>query len=343
MSDHEITSRSLTKLTDQQRRAVDERRASIVLASGAGCGKTSVLTERYLSHLQRENAAVSEIVAITFTDRAAREMRGRIRKEITRRLRETTSEAEADTWAAHLRALETAPISTIHAFCASILRQHAIEAGLDPRFEVLEEVLSINLETEALQSCLQRLLTAQTDAGEDLRQLVLLYGWRVVVDAVESLMPAWDGALWESWLAQPVEQVVAAWRREAGEELLPNFLKYVQESQPKIVRCLSLLRRFPPRPGKMADRVQSLFEQLPRLGQASDLAAAIEEIRKTAQGRQDRRPRHGRTNQYTKEIRDAAGKEFREFHLGPRHRPGPGRRKGGRERAGRSAISVRGQ
>src|ERR1700733_13531428 len=205
-------------LTAQQRRAVVTRQASVVLASGAGCGKTSVLTERYLSHLRDDGAEVGEIVAITFTDRAAREMRGRIRQAITNHLRAAATDEEAKTWARHLRALETAPISTIHAFCGALLRQHALEAGLDPRFDVLEEVLSVNLETEALQSCLQRLLTAQTEAGEDLRQLVLLFGWRVVVEAIEQLLPAWDGPRWEQWTATPVEQVVEAWRREATGE-----------------------------------------------------------------------------------------------------------------------------
>ena len=164
-------------LTDEQRQAVVTRHTSVVLSSGAGCGKTHVLTERYLSHLRDDGAEVGQVVAITFTDRAARQMRGRIRDKVEALLRAADG-PDADAWARHLRNLETAPISTIHAFCAALLRQNAVEAGVDPRFDVLEEVLSVNLEGDALNSCLQRLLTAQTEAGEDLRQLVLLYGWR---------------------------------------------------------------------------------------------------------------------------------------------------------------------
>jgi ATP-dependent helicase/nuclease subunit A len=270
-------------LTAQQRRAVVTRQASVVLASGAGCGKTHVLTERYLSHLRDDGAEVGEIVAITFTDRAAREMRGRIRRAITDHLVQAPGEEEADRWARHLRALETAPVSTIHAFCTALLRQHALEAGLDPRFDVLEEVLSLNLESEAIQSGLQRLLTEQTEAGEDLRQLVLLYGWRVVVEAVEHLLPAWDGTLWERWLARPAEDVAEQWRREAKEEMLPRYLDFALGGAPKIVRCLSLLRRHPPLPGEMAERVRFIEDQLPRLGEAPDLAAAVEELKKAAQ------------------------------------------------------------
>src|SRR3954454_17701143 len=99
-------------LTEQQCRAIFTRDLSVLLSSGAGCGKTHVLTERYLAHL-REGAEVGQIVAITFTERAARQMRGRIRQAVVQHLR-TAPEDEADTWARHLRNLETAPISTIH-------------------------------------------------------------------------------------------------------------------------------------------------------------------------------------------------------------------------------------
>jgi ATP-dependent helicase/nuclease subunit A len=189
------------RLTDQQRRAVATRRVSVVLSSGAGCGKTTVLTERYLSHLRDDGAEVGQVVAITFTDRAARQMRKRIRTEVEKQLDGAkTDDAATDTWTRHLRSLETAPISTIHAFCGALLRQHAVEAGIDPRFDVLEEVLSVNLEGEALNSCLQRLLTAQTEPGEDLRQLVLLYGWRPVVEATRHLLRSRDETRWQCWL-----------------------------------------------------------------------------------------------------------------------------------------------
>src|SRR3954454_22568503 len=106
-------------LTEQQCRAIFTRDLSVVLSSGAGCGKTHVLTERYLSHL-REGAEVGQVVAITFTDRAARQMRGRIRGAVGAHVRAAPTDAEAETWARHLRALETAPISTIHAFAATL-------------------------------------------------------------------------------------------------------------------------------------------------------------------------------------------------------------------------------
>src|SRR5438270_9253570 len=101
-------------LTPQQDAAVTRRHVSVVLSSGAGCGKTHVLTQRYLSHL-REGAEVGQVVAITFTDRAARQMRERIRQGLHAHLH-AAGEDEGERWAAHLRALETARICTIRAF-----------------------------------------------------------------------------------------------------------------------------------------------------------------------------------------------------------------------------------
>src|SRR3954467_8273949 len=93
-------------LTEQQHTAVFRREVSVVLSSGAGCGKTHVLTERYLSHLRDDRAEVAQVVAITFTDRAARQMRNRIRQAVTKSLKEARAGETALRWERHLRGLE---------------------------------------------------------------------------------------------------------------------------------------------------------------------------------------------------------------------------------------------
>ena len=277
-------------LTEQQQRAVCTRDVSVLLSSGAGCGKTHVLTERYLSHLSEDGADVGQVVAITFTERAARQMRGRIRQAVLGHLRGAATDEEAERWARHLRGLETAPISTIHSFCGTLLRQLAIEAGLDPRFDVLEEVLAVNIESEALSSCLQKLLTAQAATGEDLRRLVLLYGWRPVTEAVQQLLHSWDAPGWKRWLELPAAAVAADWQQQARTVLLPRYLHYVLAARPKIARCLPLLRRHPPLPGPMAENARVLLEELPRLPFAEDLPAAVERLAEAAKvGRQGAR------------------------------------------------------
>ncbi|MCI0465127.1 MAG: UvrD-helicase domain-containing protein [Gemmataceae bacterium] len=270
------------RLTEQQREAVLRREVSVLLSSGAGCGKTHVLTSRYLSHLERDGAEVSQIVAITFTERAARQMRDRIRKSIQHHLAGATTDEEARRWEGHLRGLETAQISTIHAFCGNLLRQHAVEAGLDPRFDVLEDYLAANLQREALIQCLQGLLTADTQPGDDLRELILLYGWRPVVEGVARLTAEEETVQRQAWAQRPAEEVAADWRTYARSVLLPRYVPYLSAASPKIARCLWLLRTTPCVGPKMAANVALVLERLPRLAQATDLTAAVSELTEAA-------------------------------------------------------------
>ena len=138
------TAMSERAYTSQQTAAITNRAVSIGLSAGAGCGKTFVLTERFLSYLapqanEAKGAAesLSQIVAITFTDRAAREMRDRIRSACLRRL-EACAESDVPHWLSILRSIDGARISTIHSFCAAFLRRHAVAAGVDPEFGLLE-------------------------------------------------------------------------------------------------------------------------------------------------------------------------------------------------------------
>lgn len=114
----------------------------IVVSAGAGSGKTAALVELYLRLLAGETSlprqlAVEEIVAITFTDKAALEMKERVRNGLAQRLAQGDSPA---LWKANLRALPTAPIATFHSFCARLLRENPAEAGIDPAFTLLDEL-----------------------------------------------------------------------------------------------------------------------------------------------------------------------------------------------------------
>src|SRR5689334_19881623 len=127
--------------TEAQRQAIETRRQRVIVSAGAGSGKTRVLVERFLRLLE-ENPSwrVSDIVAVTFTEKAAREMVSRIRREIRSRIEEAESAQARQRWRTHRNALDSARIGTIHSLCAAILRAHPAEAGIDPAFSVLEEL-----------------------------------------------------------------------------------------------------------------------------------------------------------------------------------------------------------
>ena len=137
------------KFTPDQKIAATRRSRAIAVTAGAGSGKTRVLVGRYL-HLLEQGYALRSLVAITFTDKAAREMRTRIRAEIQHRL----SEAPSEVWQRAFTELDAARIGTIHSLCAEVLRAHPAEAGLDPNFAVLEEGQSAAWQTQAIETAL---------------------------------------------------------------------------------------------------------------------------------------------------------------------------------------------
>src|SRR3954451_10611114 len=106
------------RLTAEQRRALKVTDCSVALGAGAGCGKTTVLTERFLGAIEGyRGRPLRELAALTFTDKAARELRQRIRERCRERLVGEAQPEEPARWRNVLRGLEAAPIGTFHDFC----------------------------------------------------------------------------------------------------------------------------------------------------------------------------------------------------------------------------------
>ncbi|MEJ7717449.1 MAG: UvrD-helicase domain-containing protein [Thermoleophilaceae bacterium] len=117
---------------------VDE---SLVVEAGAGTGKTTVLVERIVSVLASGRASIDEIAVITFTEKAAAELAVRVRQRLEEvRRAGDPSPAERERLDHAVANLYRARIETIHAFAAGLLRQRPVEAGLDPQFEVLDDL-----------------------------------------------------------------------------------------------------------------------------------------------------------------------------------------------------------
>ena len=147
---------SLIPLDSTQRDAVTRRAADIVVTAGAGSGKTRTLVARFLA-LAEEGAPLHSLIAITFTDKAAREMRLQIRERIEEWLAHASSpveDGEGQGWGSVFADLDTARIGTIHSLCATILRAHPAEAGVDPDFEVLDENASAEFRAQAVDATL---------------------------------------------------------------------------------------------------------------------------------------------------------------------------------------------
>lgn len=128
-------------LADQiyRQEAIQNVEESFCLEAAAGTGKTTLLVERILTLIQKKKAKLEEIVAITFTEKAAGELKMRLRERLEKALEQVVAE-EKDILGQALHDLEKANISTIHSFCANLLRERPVEAGVDPNFQALDEI-----------------------------------------------------------------------------------------------------------------------------------------------------------------------------------------------------------
>ena len=143
--------------TDEQAAAILDDGGDLLLSAAAGSGKTSVLVERFVRHVRDDGVSPGRILAITFTEKAAGELRQRIRERLLElELRDAAREAEG-AW-----------ISTVHGFCARLLRGHALTAGLDPGFAILDEPQARALRDEAWDRAFARWLDDRGDAALDL-------------------------------------------------------------------------------------------------------------------------------------------------------------------------------
>src|SRR6266403_2006737 len=158
------------------------------VTAGPGSGKTFVLVERYLEILRTKKVSVDNIVAITFTNRAANEMRQRVRRKIDALL-STTSGNERQTWLRHKRALEGAVITTIHGFCSRLLHEFPVEANIDPQFMLLDEHQAAML----LESVVEEALTDAIHHDEKIVQLAQGAGRAALANALVELHRKYRG------------------------------------------------------------------------------------------------------------------------------------------------------
>ncbi|MCO6449740.1 MAG: UvrD-helicase domain-containing protein [Caldilineales bacterium] len=141
---------SLLELSPEQEKVVLSASPALVVTAGAGSGKTRTLAGRYLWHVEQGHS-VRSLIAVTFTEKAAREMRNRIRDFIRRWREAVIGDDERVRWDRAFVELDAARIGTIHSLCAAILRAHPAEAAIDPLFEVLEENTALLMRAQAVE------------------------------------------------------------------------------------------------------------------------------------------------------------------------------------------------
>ncbi len=269
-------------LTSEQAAALAAHDRSVSLAAGAGCGKTFVLTERYLSYLDvrqlQPSAELSELVAITFTDAAAREMRDRIRRRCYERLQAADDVGERAAWQQLISTLDGARISTIHSFCAKLLRSHAAEAGLDPRFELLDPPTAELLRLQCLDDHLRQLLA---DSDERLIQLATHFGLRSLRDDIADLLGDDIAEFSARWRNATPEQLVANWRENYDTQIAPAAISIMHASEP-VQRLRELCETATVTKAKFKSQTAAILDLLAGFNTHDKPSAAVKRLRSLA-------------------------------------------------------------
>ena len=203
--------------TPEQRAAIEARARNVLLEAGAGSGKTGVMVERYCRLVVDEGVSPDAVLAFTFTDKAAAELRARVRAELSRRA--AGSDAKAVRAAAFLSTIGGAWITTIHGFCNRLLAAHPVAAGVDPGFRVLDQPEAERAAREAFDSALTEFLAGAEPAREETVAAYDLEGLRAVVVATHDELRSRgvaDPALPDPPASDPAE-ALAATIEAAGE------------------------------------------------------------------------------------------------------------------------------
>ena len=224
-------------LTEEQRKIVDDRGGELLVSAAAGSGKTRVLVERLLDRVTGEGLDITQFLVITYTKAAAAELRGRIAQELSQRLAQNPNDR-------HLRRQTTlvyqAQISTIHAFCAALLRESGHLLDLDPDFRLCDEGEGAVMTAQVLQDVLEEqyenlqegddfsLLVDTLAAGRDDSRLE-----QIVLDVFGRIQSHPDPAQWllEQKAVWALEDITDAGQTPWGDLLLEDAARQGWEAE----------------------------------------------------------------------------------------------------------------
>ena len=169
-------------LKDNEARSIIETdfKRSIAVNAGAGSGKTHEMVQRIINGIKNNIISMEKVAVITFTRKAAAEMRSRIIEELNKLIINTDDSISRDKYHEQLIIAVTAQISTIHSFCSGLLKEKPVEAGIDPAFEMIEGADSEFFE-KVFEEYIHTLFTERKESKMygAIESLILKYGFEL--------------------------------------------------------------------------------------------------------------------------------------------------------------------
>lgn len=261
-------------LSNQQKKALNIDR-SIALTANAGSGKTFILSKRFLETVVKKNISVNQIAAITFTEKAASELLGKISSDIDDYLNKNLPE--------HLRfqlqkfrdLILSAKISTIHSFCSEILKKYPIEAEVDTQFSIIEESEKKELINSAIDTVVTELLTDESAKdvlrvfGKDhlFKKLEKMINKRYLTNRVLNRLYSNDFDFYKNEIDR---LYVEYFTSSSANQRLKLFISYINQLLPylnddKSAELSSLLGKL--EKAVQERKIQQVFEHLSELNQ----------------------------------------------------------------------------
>lgn len=229
---------------DARRRIAEDLGTNLLVEAGAGAGKTTAMVGRMVALVRTGTAQVSEIAAVTFTRKAAAELRERFQTALERELREAAAASDDVTVErvdVALREIDRAFLGTIHAFCARLLRERPLDAGLDPAFRETLGAEELRLRREFWHTHLER-LAAEGDAD-----LAALGDVGLRPQQLESLFAELVGQPDVEYPADEAARPNASFMRRRIEAIMDGAVSHMPELEPaggwdKLQTALRMMR-----------------------------------------------------------------------------------------------------
>lgn len=236
-----------TKWTEEQKEAIFTKNCNLLVAAGAGAGKTAVLVERIIQRIidDKEDVDIDKLLVVTFTNAAAAEMRERIGDAISRQLE---SKPESKKLQRQLTLLNQSNIMTIHSFCLQVIKNNFHVIDLDPSFRVSDNTEAILLKQETIDELFEE--KYEESNNELFLKLVDSYGGKndfKVQSMVLSLYEFAKSTPWPNiWLAEMAERFNVDDDFNFGDsrwaDILLNYLKIeVQACKSKMEKAIKIV------------------------------------------------------------------------------------------------------
>jgi ATP-dependent helicase/nuclease subunit A len=231
-------------LTEEQRKIVDDRGGELLVSAAAGSGKTRVLVERLLDRVTQEGLDIDRFLVITYTKAAAAELRSRVAQELSARLAETPNDR-------YLRRQTTlvyqAQISTIHSFCAALLRENGHLLDLDPDFRLCDEGEAKVIMSQVLERVLDKQYEGLTPDSPFAQLADTLAAGRddsrlneIVLDIYSRIQSHPNPSQWlqEQWQLWQLEGVTDLAQTEWGKLLLTDARRQAARCRERLSQAL---------------------------------------------------------------------------------------------------------